>query len=1617
MNPASGNLENSLDGRGKGGRILAALVLLLAVALLLSQAPDLIRPAEGQTVTSLVVQDLQGNPIDEFKYVVNQDNARDSHDPNGELPSIAPNASHSPVVAVGEKTAAEPSESLDLPGGKYVVSVQADGHKLGGERFDTASGQVVVRLEPDPVAGVDPSRLARIQVHVFNDGRILNGEDDGAALDAPLEPGLADFAVVIKDENGGEVTQDYFGNPLGSLYEEDQNGDPILDQEGNPVPVLDADGEPVVETPYTDANGNVTIKNVAPGKYSVRAIEPDGEGWIQTSTIEGTPGIDAWVGEADPGLSEGEDPAARFGFVKEQPLPQDPAVTGAIKGRVFAHLQFVTQPLDPPLGTPAPDGALGDPVESPYVALNAIDQNDELVYVGQGNPDGSFQIDNVPDGNYLLVSWDEPLDYLISFETVTVSNGELLDLGKLRMVPWFAHMDGHVFEDNGRAASGQPIPDASAYQGQPAAGNQVRDCIDKADQSTCEKGIPNADVGTRYKDGSIQAATLTEGDGSYHLDEISPALLRYTVAEVGFGRMGRTGASVRSRYDAKQDQVTSVSEPGALTMSTFASAGFHSRIDWGKYRYTGADNGGISGIVYYASVRNEFDARYAGAEDFEPGIPGVTVNLYSTVDGDADGEPDVVPQGEENAGALVKGDLLNSVQTDSFERPEGPGKCQVRDENDQPVTEVRDANGNPQPYTVGNLLADRCVEAWAPLNQVHDGVFDGGYAFETRWNAPGDPSSGESPLEPGQYIVQVEMPKDQNGNPLYKIVKEEDVNVNDGQNLVPQVPPAPCAGALHTVDVAGVGTDGPDAVENPSFADNGGSPYEGQEMPLCDSKLVTLEAKENPPADFFLFTDVPVPGRIIGLVTDDLGVGYDASHILYGDRPGVPNAPVGIYDYNYRLIAATTTDENGQYEIILPSTGSYNIPATSGVSPNMYHVVANDPNLDVATGNPNLQENTDYGTLDTIWDVWPGKTTMADTAVEPIVPPTVPPEPWEEAIEPQVLAVNQAFVAAGNRNITIQGNNFGANPQVTLDGRPITVQSASPNQITASVPANFPVGPKELLVRADGRTSKTGLTVHVIGGSYRPRTITVNPGEKIQDAINRARGSTVIFVRPGVYHENLILHKGVKLQGSGPGSQTVQGTIIDGGAFQSNKTAWRQLLGSIGFAGNQKVAGGAAITVLAQRGEFTPGFRPAIDGFTIRGARGGPGLIQEARGGAGIFVNGSGRYLDIQNNLIRDNAGFFGGAIVLGNPYYMGNANTNARIRYNHIEGNGGSNLAGAIGIYSGSSNYEVSHNVITGNYGAEYGGGISHYGLSPNGKILDNDITGNYAFDEGGGILVGGELTVDPTRLTPGSGKVTIDGNRIQANVSNDDGGGIRLLNPARHVVNMTNNIVANNVATDHGGGIALDDAPYVLLANNTIAYNLTTNTAEDRSNAPQAAGLTSELHGTPLKAALPAGAPDFSSPTMFNNVLWGNLAGTWNGNRILGIGQPGDPGQPNVMDLGVVGQAQSFFKPTYSILTEPYGVNDPTNKVGQDPGFVLDGEMTLGAGIWNADWRVIAVTAAPAGALGDYHLGSGSPAIDAGVAGLSRTVRAPAADFDGERRPSGTKPDIGADERTVGP
>jgi hypothetical protein len=247
---------------------------------------------------------------------------------------------------------------------------------------------------------------------------------------------------------------------------------------------------------------------------------------------------------------------------------------------------------------------------------------------------------------------------------------------------------------------------------------------------------------------------------------------------------------------------------------------------------------------------------------------------------------------------------------------------------------------------------------------------------------------------------------------------------------------------------------------------------------------------------------------------------------------------------------------------------------------------------------------------------------------------------------------------------------------------------------------------------------------------------------------------------------------------------------------------------------------------------------------------------------------------------------------------------------------------------------------------------------------------------------------------------------------------------------MNVYNNMIVNNVSTHEGGGVAIDDAPNVRFYNNTVMNNKTTATAITSDGLPAPAGLSTGANSTQLQLTLPAGSPAYSNPLLFNNIFYNNWAGTRGINTVTGI----TPGDADPWDMGVVGMAGNLLSPTNSILQPSAypGVDAAGSNSSSDPTVVMTLDIPLSFTSWRTNVNfvgAIMVTAdLPPNLLGDYHLQSGSFAIDQGTASKSvpsyqqpsTNLAAPTFDIDNQARPYSatpggsptTKYDMGADE-----
>jgi hypothetical protein len=908
------------------------------------------------------------------------------------------------------------------------------------------------------------------------------------------------------------------------------------------------------------------------------------------------------------------------------------------------------------------------------------------------------------------------------------------------------------------------------------------------------------------------------------------------------------------------------------------------------------ENGGISGLVYYATTRAEDEPQFAAAEEWEPGVPRVQVNLY------ADGDIDSFPLGDFPGIGDVdwNEDGIRDLDDDVIDDVDGDGVVTLADVDNYPFgnfpgVEDTDRNGNGA-FDLGDAVQvtwtdswddslptgcqgqnnlgaigvadDRCFDGLRNFNQVRPGVFDGGYAFadydmdhlaavrngdaataiQNFYNAINTTVPGADKLQlgliPGDYIVEAVTP------PGYKLMKEEDKNVDFGDAYIPspQAIATACVGDLRIVPpyLSMTTMDGSGAADqliasiDPADA---AAPFAGEERPLCDRKKVPLSAAQNAAAEFWVMTDVPIAGNVSGVILNDLGNEFNPNSPAFGEKYAPPNVPVGFYDWNGKEVNRVYADENGRYNLVVPSTFTTNLPQPSGMSPNMLVSCMND----AGTGpEPDPYWNPQFSQFCYTFQYMPGAITYLDTPVEPIAafasPITFPVDCERPATTPMIASVTRDTLdgpyAEPGQSILVNsmGPTLVDNPdwdgtiasprKITRDysfngctveledevgvRTPLTGVSCSATQASGDVPA-LAAGPYQVVVtNADGTESPIGVTLQV--GPYpNNRDIWRVPGDfaTIQEAIDGADRGDLILVGPKLdgtqYDELVVMYKPVKLQGWGAGAVTINARQAPTEKVNNwrNKVAALVGNGSISQLPGQEAGPPAGFPALAEAvfpteegaGIFVAGRSSGNMRFgqnQNRGARvDGFSIIGASTGGA-IAVNGYAQYLQIGNNRIIGNAGAFGGGIRIGHPQLVSEQGNNLvyddavndfiRIHHNHIAKNGGRGGAGGgLSLHTGADDYSVESNWICGNFSSGSGGGIGHLGLSDNGVIENNMILFNESFAQAGPRSGGGIFI---------SGQPGLQG----------------VLSPGSGSVTIDSNLIRGNLAgAGDGGGIQL--------------------------------------------------------------------------------------------------------------------------------------------------------------------------------------------------------------------
>jgi len=1640
--------------------------------------------------------------------------------------TLAIHKSYAPVITSGTSPGASAPVAIPGDKRYFVTVLPDEGYALSGASVAVGQNTVTVRVNQHPLPTTQISIFAHVDHNPINNTwDEYDGGLSGEAIPnpPPINGGLGGAAITIYDA-GGQVMFDAFGNPLGTTY--DEFGDPIAMGTGIIRTMTVADVNDPDKNPNNLKVGEARIKYIAPGKYGVKAVPPqtdDGGNpvtWIQTSTIEGTLVTDAWVKANEPkvfieGFGQGFNHVA-FGFVK-----LTPATESVIAGQSVKALPWnITNALDPDYvdrsgftgsieGTvrlnhfsrpPTLQGYFpGPPVAECWVGLNnpvaAPGLQPSGLYAAACDANGHFVISNVPPGTYQLVTWDKPLDFLFGFNTVTVpagagGTGAAVDLGNVLSFRWFGTLEGSVFHDGNQ--------------------NGIRD--------GGETGISQQNINLRFRNGSMYQTTPTDLNGEYELAEVFP-FFNWLVAEVDFARFKATGMTAAVDYGG---EITSQEWPAngnkalqpqdpADPFNVYQTLGYRTEtgpvlvqptqlflgqtnlIDWGKTTYAPGENGGISGIVFYSVTRAENDPRYGAAEPWEPGIPRVQLCLYQDnlnntsglpgadgiiddVNGAAgvqlcdvdnyplgwsDGSAPIGPEDVVRSGDGVTfslGDALQVTSTDSWD-DNNPSRCV----QDLPL--------------IHGIQIPECADGFGTWNQVRPGVFDGGYAF-------GSPA-GDPQLAEGTYIVESVMPAH------YGIVKEEDKNVDFGE------PWTPSALLLPPVCVGTVANDQPAHVVPDALALFPGvdidPPLAGSTTPLCNMKQVMVKQAQNTAADFQFVTEVPKAARVVGFVLNDLTAEFNAGSPVFGEKLAAKWIPVSFKDWTGREITRVYADEFGTYNALLPSTYSVNVPSPSGVSPNMITLILNDPVLPDGSQDPYYDPT--YAVSPWTFNYTPGLTTYVDTPIVPIrafaasgtgfstapangtpviraldgpgtgVAPLVctDTDPLPVSITITSLGPTVVIDPVTGTNVT-RDYGFGVlEGSVTLNGAALAIVSWDNGTIVATVPGGAATG-TIMVTRGDGNlTSEVGVTLTITNCAATTVRNVPSAYPTIQQAINAASAGDLILVAPGTYHENVIMHKPVRLQGAGTGSTFINANpnplerlqawhaFVDGlGArafasfllkdpFTAAEAPGIVVIGELEYPlGNLQTPDPALTQFLNPGNPFgTPG-QASIDGFTISGSK----------AGGGIFTVAGVRNLVISNNNVTNNQGNLAGGIGVGtSDVGFDSQNDNMIIRNNKVHANGGVDGSGGIAMNEGAEGYLVENNLVTGNFSRFNGGGIAHNGFSlGNNVIRGNKILFNEVFfgallnqaGDGGGIFVG-----DSVAGVEGTGNVSIEGNLIQGNLTGaGSGAGIRAfaVNAADVAdapdddatwsrLNIVNNIIVNNVAAVSGAGISLQDVLRANIVNNTIANNDTTATgilafAPGAANStPQPAGVVSAVHSAPMQALISLitlpGEPDFSSPVLSNNIIWHNRS--FFNDASLNAGAGGlapNPAGP-YWDLGVINAVGTppALNPDDCVLSSLTGsggadYDDGTN-IAANPAFVGSYLNVLrSATVVDEGGNNINVLFTPLDpAAGNYHITSASPAVNQGSA-----AGAPATDYDGEARPSGAGFDIGADEMNAG-
>lgn len=1427
-----------------------------------------------------------------------------------------------------------PLPNLDASKRYYISVLPDDGYAMGGAAIAAGQTSVTVYVNKYPLP------TAQISVFVFQDNSPLNGQPD-----LPQEQGLAGFTIFLTEAggtyggSGGQVTQDAFGNPLGTTYKTTCAAGETLTAGycygANGKPIMQTRGSGII---LSGPNGVASIKNLYPAKYTIQVIPPAGSDWHQTTTIEGSKGDDAWVKHGEPSFFQEFGPPGHHvftGFTRSGYIARN-GNTPALNGTATVTGRVVNIHNSRP-----PDYTFykGDPIPQCWVGLNETDGGRRAMYAVSCNPDSTFSIPSVPAGKWELVIWDEPLDVIIATATIEVPrNAPTVALGDVPVFRWFGRYEGRVFYDT----NGNGFPDAGETS-----------------------GIPDQAMNIRFRDGSIYQSTITNSKGEFQFNEVFP-FFNWMIAEVDYGRFKATGATITvdaggpvpansgwttpsfnrltpqvqtctkddvdANTAANPNLCTSIGqtkpyrvEQGVILlegMQTFLGQTNH--IEFGKKAYSGQENGGIAGIVQYGITRAEDDPKNGTAETWEPGIPRVQVNLY--LDCDGDGKPDK-PAASGNGTCAQEG--LSGANGYTYDPPDvdnypfcwrDPASCGLTAPQRGPEDRKRSSSGDAATFSYGDVFkwgADPdtnlpyvglgktdgwddaqpsgcpgtpytvpygtdagqpldCYDGLRNWNQVRPAVFDGGYAFGS--------VAGQANLPNVKYIVEAVAP------PGYFHQGNGDKNVvfGDVVSPTPLALPFECVG--RELPIPEFLTLFPEA-QQPNILYR-----EGQTWKKCDMKAVDMQPGRNPAPNFFLYTEAPVAGHGVGFILDDLSSEFDVNAPTFGEKHAPPHMPISLRDWTGREISRVYADEFGSFNFLVPSTFTINPPFPSGVAPNMLMACMNSPG---PIPDPSGATNQD-GSSKMVMDPWfnrqysqfcytlqylPGKTTYLDT---PVIPVAAFPGGAQNPLD-----CDAAYGVPMIYSVTGDGN---SGPWVSASGtRTLTIMSAG--NVDVLNPYYDPaVGGSARTIQRDYGFGATDPNSRVTLGGV-PLTVTSWSNDIIVATVpaNASTGQLTV-IRNGVPSEvGLTVTVGGNAPKTVPAGGSIQAVIdlpttVDGDLIIIPPGIYNEF---VIMDKKVQLQGWGAMSTMINAAKFrTDGLKKwrELINRKIDARPAAPPVINPDTG-ANTINAGPNRTFDLlpgqvlgsdlsNNEPLLFSAEEAPGILVVGKSSATGTGN----------------------GHFNPTNPARIDGLTIT---GADAGGGILASGYARNLQIANNRVVSNQG-TYGGGIRVGHSTLLDAANTGYGgytdsvNPNVNIHHNWVSQNGSLEfgAGGGISLGNGASNY-NVASNQVCGNFSMADGGGIGqLGLAAGGTILNNKILFNQTYSQQNNTTGAGIFIGGAASLDAGGL-------SPGTGSITITQNLVQGNNAGAGGGGGVR-------LAQVNGLDVGRSNNANGWNKVT---------------------------------------------------------------------------------------------------------